>query len=62
MTSITPLLRKNLTLYCYLLTQTVFLMKMFMNKFLSTNIYLTLVTIQNIQSLLIRLLKKLLVE
>ena len=46
MTSITTLLKQILTLNCYLLTQTVLRMKsnqkMFMKKFLSTSIYLTL--------------------
>ena len=37
-------------------------MNMFMKNFLSTNICLTLVTIQKIQSFLIRLIKKLLVK
>ena len=55
MTSITTLLKNTLTLNCYLLTQTVLLMKqnqkMFMKNFLSIDICLTLVTIQKIQIL-----------
>ena len=52
-------------LNCCLLTQAVLFMKynqrMFMIIFLSTSIYLILVTIQKIQSFLILLIKKLLV-
>ena len=47
-----------LTLNCYLLTQIVLLM----NNLLSTNICLTLVTIQKIQRFLIRPIRKLLVK
>ena len=46
---------------CYLLTQTVLLMKknqkIFMKSFLSTNICLVSVTIQKIQKFLMRLIK-----
>ena len=55
-----------LTLNCYLLTQTVLLMKqnqkMFTKNFLSGKIYLTLVIIQKIQSFSMGLIKKLLVK
>ena len=58
----TTLLKNTLTLNCYLLTQTVLLIKsnqkMFMTNFLSTKTCLTLI----IQSFLIRLIKKLLVK
>ena len=67
MTSIKTLLKNRLMLNCYLLTQTVLLMKckhqkMFMKIFLSTYIYLTLVTFQKIQFFFKRLVKKLLVK
>ena len=67
MTSIKTLLKNPLMLNCYLLTQTVLLMKckrqkMFMKNFLSTYICLTLVTFQKIQSFFKRLIKKLLIK
>ena len=66
MTSIITLLNNTLMLICYLLTQTVLLIKsnqkMFMKNFFSANICLTLVAIQKIQSFSIQLIKKLLVK
>ena len=59
-------IKKNLTLNCYLLTQTVLRMKsnqkIFMKSFLSTNNCLISVTIQKIQSFSISLIKKLLAK
>ena len=59
-------IKNTLTLNCYLLTQTLLLMKqnqkMFRKNFLSTSICLTLVHIRKIQSFLMRLMKKLLVK
>ena len=61
MTSIGALSKNTLTMNCYLLTQTVLLMKknqkIFMKSFLSTNICLVSVTIQKIQKFLMRLIK-----
>ena len=66
MISITILLKRILRLNCCLLTQTVLLMKynqkMFMKSFLSGKIFLTLVTIQKIQSFLMMLIRKLLAK
>ena len=63
MTSITTLLKGILMLNCYLLTQTVLLMKsnekMLTKNFLNTNIYLISATIQMIQSFLIKRIKTL---
>ena len=54
-------IKKCFMLNCYLLTQTVLRNhKMFMRSFLSGNISLALVTVQKIQSLFMRLIKKLL--
>ena len=63
---ITILLKKELLLNSYLLTQIVLLMKqnqkMFMKNFISEKIYLTLAIIQKIQSFLMSLIKTLLVK